>query len=399
MDPDLPAIEGGKPERKGFLVFGEPSIGKEEISEVVKTLKSGWIGTGPKTIAFEKALAAHIGSKHCVSVNSCTAALHLSLIALGIKDNDEVITTPMTFAATANVILQERAKPVFSDIDRETMNIDPQKIAEKITPKTRAIMPVHFAGQPCDMDSIMKIAKENNLSVIEDAAHAVGAEYHGKKIGTIGDLTCFSFYPNKNMTTIEGGAVTTEKTEWAENIASNRLHGLSKDAWQRYSSKKLIISEAIYPGYKYNMTDVQASLGLHQLKKLDGFIKKREELAELYNKELKGTEGITLPKEISGIKHARHLYIILLDLEKLKIERNDFVSALRAENIGAGIHYTPIHIHPYYRKTFGFKKGDFPNAEHIGERTVSLPLQPGMEKEDVKGTANAVKKIISYYKK
>jgi UDP-4-amino-4,6-dideoxy-N-acetyl-beta-L-altrosamine transaminase len=394
-----PAIEGGKVTRNNFLPFARPLIEKEDIEEVVDTLNSDWLTTGPKTQLFEEKFAKYIGCKYAVAVNSCTAALHISLAALGIGKGDEVITTPYTFVSTVNVILQQGAMPVLVDIKPDTFNINPDLIREKINDKTKAIIPVHFGGQPCEMGKIMKIAKDNNLLVIEDAAHAISAEYEGRKIGTIGDATCFSFYPTKNMTTGEGGMVTTDDEESKEKLKIWGLHGISKDAWRRYSAEGSWYYEIVCPGYKYNMTDIQASLGLHQLKKLNRFQKRREEIAKVYDGALSDLEEIKTPFVKSNIKHAWHLYVIKIVSEKLKINRDQFIEALKAENIGTSVHFIPVHLHPYYRDTYGFRRGDFPNAEYAFDRVISLPLFPKMNDEDVKDVIDAARKIIEYYKK
>lgn len=395
----VPAIEGGKVTRNIFLPFARPLIEKEDIEEVVDTLNSDWLTTGPKTHLFEEEFAKYIGCKYAVAVNSCTAALHISLAALGIGKGNEVITTPYTFISTVNVILQQGAMPVFVDIKPDTFNINPDLIRGKINDKTKAIILVHFAGQPCDMGKIIKIAKDNNLLVIEDAAHAISAEYEGKKIGTIGDATSFSFYPTKNMTTGEGGMVTINDEELKEKLKIWGLHGISKDAWKRYYAEGSWYYEVICPGYKYNMTDIQASLGLHQLKKLNRFQRKREKIVKAYDEAFKDMKEITIPFVKDNIKHAWHLYVIKIVSEKLKINRNQFIEALKAENIGTSVHFIPAHLQPYYRDTFRFKKGDFPNAGYAFERVISLPLFPKMSDKDVKDVIDAVRKIIEYYKK
>jgi len=394
-----PAIEGGKITRNNFLPFARPLIEKEDIEEVVDTLNSDWLTTGPKTHLFEEEFAKYIGCKYAVAVNSCTAALHISLAALGIGKGDEVITTPYTFVSTVNVILQQGAMPVLVDIKPDTFNINPDLIREKINDKTKAIIPVHFGGQPCEMGKIMKIAKDNNLLVIEDAAHAISAEYEGKKIGTIGDATSFSFYPTKNMTTGEGGMVTINDEELKEKLKIWGLHGISKDAWKRYSAEGSWYYEVVCPGYKYNMTDIQASLGLHQIEKLNRFQRKREKIVKAYNEAFKDMKEITIPCVKDNIKHAWHLYVIKVVSEKLRINRNQFIEALKAENIGTSVHFIPVHLQPYYRDTFGFRRGDFSNAEYAFERVISLPLFPKMSDKDVKDVIDAVRKIIEYYKK
>lgn len=391
------ASKGGKPVRKTFLPFSLPLLGEEERDELRKTLDSGWITTGPKTRRFEADFRKYIGSKYAIAVSSCTAALHLSLAAIGVDERDEVITTPFTFAATGNVIVHQKAKPVFVDINKQTLNVDPEKIRRKITAKTKAIIPVHFGGQPCDMDEILKIARRRRVLVIEDAAHAVGAEYKGEKIGTIGDITTFSFYPIKNITTGEGGMVTTNSKKWADKIRILSLHGITSNAWKRYSSKGSWYYEIMFPGYKYNMTDMQASLGIHQLKKLPKFLEIRTKFAKIYDKAFNSISQIILPRVDNKVKHARHLYTVLLNLKSLRINRNDFIKELYAENIGTSVHFIPLHLHPYYKKSFGYKKGDFPNAEYIYERIISLPLYPKMCEEDVHNVIEAVEKIIKYY--
>lgn len=388
------AIDGGKPVRDDFLVFGSPDIREPEIKEVENTLRSGWLGTGPKTHKFENDFKKYIGCKHALALNSCTAGLHLALNVIGVRPGDEVITTPMTFASTANVIVHQGARPVFVDIERDTMNIDPDKIEEAITPKTKAVIPVHVAGRPCKMDEIMDIARRHNLYVIEDAAHAVEAWYKDQKVGNIGDIAAFSFYVTKNVVTGEGGMVTTNNDEWAEEIRIRRLHGLSKDAWKRYSAEGFQPYEVLYPGYKYNMTDIQASLGIHQLARVEENWKIRDRIWKRYNEAFSQIPEIITPLEEKGIRHAHHLYTILLRLEQLKIDRNQFIEALKAENIGTGIHYVTLHLHKYYRETFGFKRGDFPNAEWVSDRTVSLPLSPKLTAEDVGHVIKGVSKIL-----
>ena len=288
------AFDGGPPVRSQYLVFGKPCLDEDEIEEIIDTLKSGWIGTGPKTELFEKNFADYIGCKHALAVSSCTAGLHLSLLLADVGPGDEVITTPMTFAATANVIVHAGATPVFADVDPLSFNIDPERIAEKITEKTKAIVPVHFGGLPCNLERIGAIANANGLAVIEDAAHAVGAVYKGLRVGNHGSPTCFSFYANKNMTTAEGGMITTDDDELAEKFRTYRLHGLSCDAWQRHRTKETVASQVVAAGFKYNMTDLQASLGLHQLNKLEKFLRIRENLAERYDEALADVEELPL---------------------------------------------------------------------------------------------------------
>ena len=396
---EKPAIEGGKKVRKNGQLSPFPySFGNEEINEVVDTLKSGWITTGPKTRKFEDMVRSYVGSKHTVALNSCTAGLHLSLIAAGVGSGDEVITTPFTFAATANVIVHVGAKPVFVDVQKDTFNIDPLLIEKAITKKTKAIIPVHYGGHPCDMDEILKIAKKHHLVVIEDAAHAIGANYKGKNIGTISDYTAFSFYATKNITTAEGGMVCLKDKAAEEKIKIMSLHGMNRDAWKRYDKGGYWYYEIKYPGFKYNMTDIQASMGIHQIKKLDKFIGKREKVAQFYNKSFKDLPEIKVPIVKKYVKHARHLYSIMLDVSKVKIDRDQFFKALDAENIGTSVHFIPVHLHPYYRDTFNFQRGDYPNAEYIFDRIISLPMNPTMTKKDMEDVVKAVRKIIIYYR-
>lgn len=395
----IPAIEGGEKTRDEFLPFARPLIDEKDIEGVVDTLNSDWLTTGPKTHLFEEKFAEYIGSKYSVGVNSCTAALHISLAASGITQGDEVITTPITFVSTANVILQQGAIPKFVDIDPDTFNINPYLIRQSITSNTKAILPVHFGGQACEMDEIVKIAKENNLLIIEDAAHAVSAEYKGKKIGNIGDATCFSFYPTKNMTTGEGGMVTTNDDRLKELLKIWGLHGISKDAWKRYSAEGSWFYEVLCPGYKYNMTDIQAAMGLSQLNKLNEFQRKRETIINIYNEAFHEIEELSIPYVSDNIKHAWHLYVIKIHPERLKINRNQFIEALRAENIGSSVHFIPVHLHPYYKNTFGFNRGDFPNAESVFDRIISLPLFPKMDEQDIIDVITAVRKIVNYFRK
>lgn len=396
---NLPATKGGERLRAKFLPFAQPLIGKEEEEEVLDSLRSGWITTGPKVARFEQMFKEYIGCKHAQAVNSCTAALHLSLISAGIKPGDEVITSPITFAATANVIIHCGAVPVFADVEKETLNIDVGRIEEKITEKTKAIIPVHLAGQPCKMKEIFKIARKYNLKVIEDAAHAVGAEYDGKKIGSLSEYTCFSFYPIKNITTIEGGMITFDNDDLEETLKALTLHGLTKDAWNRYTAAGSLHWDILFPGYKYNMTDIQAALGIHQLKKLPLFLEVRRKYVSIYQEAFRDMEELQLLQTIPEATHSHHLFIILLNLEKLTITRDEFMLALKDENIGTGVHFRAIPFQTYYRQRFGYKKGDFPIAEWASERIVSLPLYPKMSEYDVLCVISAVKKILNYYKK
>ena len=386
--------------RDKFLIFGAPRFFKEELKEMLETLRSGWWGTGPKCLQFEADFKKYSHVKQAVAVNSATAAMHLGLNVLGIGPGDEVITTPMTFVSTANVIIHVGAKPVFADVNKNTGNIDPKEIEKKITKKTKVIIPVHLYGRPCRMDEIIKLAKKYHLYVLEDAAHATEAWFKDKKIGSISDITAFSFYVTKNVATGEGGMLTTNNKTWADKARVRRLHGISADAWKRYSAEGFKPYEAVYPGYKYNMMDLQASLGMHQLKRVNQNLLIRNKYWRIYNKAFSQIDGILPPApDEKDIVHARHLYTICLEIEKLKINRNQFIDALKCENIGAGIHFTALHTHKYYRETFGYKKGDFPNAEWIGDRTVSLPFYPHMSEKDLFDVIAAVTKIVKNYHK
>ena len=382
-----------------FLIFGNPLIEEEEINEVIATMRSGWLGTGPKVAEFEEMFKKYIGCKYALAVNSCTAGLHLSLIALGVKAGDEVITTPMTFASTANVIVHSGAVPVFADINRDSMNISPAEIEKKITKRTKAILPVHFAGRACNMDAILDIAKRHKLCIINDAAHAIETEYKSRKIGSLGDITSFSFYVTKNIVTGEGGMATTNNKEYADKIKVYALHGLNKDAWRRFSDDGYKHYSVIYPGFKYNMMDLQASIGIHQLKRIEEYSKRRHDIWRRYNNSFRNLPCF-IPAEVeNNTRHAFHLYTLLVDINNLTTNRDGIMNALYNENIGTGVHYTALHLHPFYAKKFGYKRGDFPNAEFVSDRTISLPLSPKLTDEDVTGVITAVSKVLNRYKR
>lgn len=377
-------------DRQDFLPYNLPLIEDEEINEVIDSLKSGWITLGPKTIRFEKDIQDYIGISNAVALNSCTAGLHLALIVLGIRKGDEVITTPFTFASTANVIVHTGAKPVFVDIQGDTFNIDPKKIEQAITPNTKAILVVHYAGHPVDMDEIKQIAEKHNLHIIEDAAHAIGSEYKNQKIGSSGNLTSFSFYATKNLTTGEGGTLVTNNDELAKRLKNLRLHGMSKDAWNRYGEKGDWFYEINECGWKYNMTDIQAALGLHQLRKLNNFIEKRKQYADIYNQELSKIPLIQIPRIRPYVKSSYHLYPILLK----GVDRDLFIQEMKKRNIGTSVHFIPLHLQPFYKNTFGYKIGDFPIAEKVYKSLVSLPLYPKMTIKDVNDVIGAIKDIL-----
>jgi dTDP-4-amino-4,6-dideoxygalactose transaminase len=377
-----------------FLVFGAPRFADEEIAEVVATLRSGWIGSGPRVARFEEAFRAEIGAAHATALHSCTAALHLSLLALGLRPGDEVITTPMTFVATANAILHAGAVPVFVDCDRATGLIDPDRVAAAVTPRTRALLPVHLYGRPCAMDALLEIAREHDLHVVEDAAHALEAVYRGRRIGTIGDATCFSFYVTKNITTGEGGMVTTGSAALAGEVRTMALHGLTKDAWRRFSDAGYRHYEAITAGFKYNMMDLQAALGIHQLTHVDEWLRRREQIWARYD-EAFADHAVVRPAPVEpDTVHARHLYTLLIDSAHTGLDRDTFMERLFDRRIGTGVHYHAVHLHRYYRERFGYAPDDFPNARYLSERTVSLPLSPHLTDEDVAHVIDSVRAVL-----
>lgn len=362
-----------------FLPFTKPNISQAAIDDVVACLESGWITTGPRVVEFEQSLADYCGAPHAMCLSSATAGLHLALMSLKLQPGDEVITTPMTFVATLNTIVHAGGKPVLVDVDPRTFNLDLEKAAKAITPKTRAIVPVHFAGLPVDCDYLYQLAEKHNLRVIEDCAHAIGAHYKGKVLGSFGDTQVFSFHPNKNMTTGEGGCVTTRDDEVAHQIRNLRFHGIDKNAWNRYAKDGNQHYGVTQPGFKYNMMDIQAAIGLHQLKRLDGFIEQRNHIAERYLKELSGMPQWQLPAAPDyEHRHAWHIFTPLINPEAAGMNRDEFMAKMNEQNIGTGLHYTACHLHSYFREAFGYKEGDFPIAEDIANRIVSLPLFPGM---------------------
>lgn len=391
------AVEGGVPVRDDYLVFGRPLIHEEDIDEVVATLRSGWIGTGPRVAAFTEGLKALVGGQNAIALNSCTAGLHLSLITAGVGPGDEVITTPMTFAATGNVVLHCGATPVFVDCHGETMNIDPAAVEQAITERTRAVISVDMAGRPCDYDSLRAVVERHGLVLIEDAAHSLGARYHGENVGTMADFTAFSFYVTKNLMTGEGGAVFTRRPEDADRIATYSLHGLSHDAWKRYSDEGFRHYTVALPGFKYNMTDMQAALGLHQLGRFESMQRRRAEIWAEYDRALADLPLVLPAPPEPDTVHAHHLYTPLLDVDALSVDRDTVQAALHAENIGTGIHFIALHLHPYYRSRFGFTRGMFPNAEWISDRTISLPLGANVTDDDVESVVEALHKVVSHF--
>ena len=386
--------------RSEFLPLSRPTIGEEEIQEVVSTLRSGWITTGPKVGLFEKKFQDYLGVPEAVAVSSGTAGLHLALLAVGVGPGDEVITSSMTFAATANAIVLCGARPVLVDCDPDTLNIDLDGIQARINSKTKAIIPVHFAGQPCAMDEIVEIARRHGVLIIEDAAHALGTEYRGRKIGTIGDLTMFSFHPIKTITTGEGGMVVTRNKEWGERMRLLRFHGIKTSAWERHSGGRSPEYAIYLPGFKYTMMDLQAAIGIHQMDKVDRFVEQRASLACQYSQGLKGVEGL---KPLSMVpypqRHAWHLFVVQLELEKLDIDRNDFLVLLKERNIGAGIHFPALHLQPYYQEKWGYRNGDCPHAENASDRILSLPLFPEMSEKDVQDVIQTVAEVLGEHLK
>ncbi len=380
--------------RKKYLPFALPDVDGSELEEIREALASGWVTTGPKVKKFETEFARTVGAKHAIAVNSCTAAMHLALEAVGVKRGDEVITTPYTFAATAEVIRYFDAHPVFVDIDIRTLNIDPLLIEKAITSRTRAIIPVHLGGLPVDMDPVQEIASRHGIPVIEDAAHTFPASYKGKEIGSIGDMTCFSFYATKTITTGEGGMITTDNDEWAERCRIMSLHGISKDAWKRYTAEGNWYYEIIAPGYKYNMTDIAAAMGLAQLRKAHTMRDRRLAIAREYNAAFSILPELELPPDDPSSEHAWHLFMVRLHLDRLRITRAVFADKLKEGNIGASVHFIPLHIHPYYKEAFGFKPEDFPVAYCEYQREVSLPIYSKMTDEDVRSVIDAVTQIV-----
>ena len=362
-----------------FLPFSRPLISQAAIDEVVSCLKSGWITTGPRVAQFTEGLKDYFQAPHVLPLMSATAGLHLALLAMNLEPGDEVITTPLTFAATLNVIVLAGGKPVLIDIDPNTLNMDMNLLEASITPRTKVIMPVHFAGLSVDLDPLYEIANRYGLRVLEDAAHAIGTEYKGKRIGSFGDTQVFSFHPNKNMTTGEGGCVVTSDQKLAEEVAKLRFHGIDRQAFNRYGKSGSQDYEIVLPGYKYNMMDIQAAIGIYQLKELDGFIARRNELAARYQEALSDWQQWTLPSAPAYENlHAWHLYTPLINEDVAHMNRDEFMQAMKEKNIGTGLHYRAVHLYPYYRQAFGFAPGDFPHAESVCDRIVSLPLFPGM---------------------
>ena len=391
---DMPAIAT----RQTFLPFYKPWIDDRDIDEVVDTLRSGWLGMGPKTLRFEEEFARSLGVRHAVAVSSCTAGLELALDAIGIQPGDEVITSVYTFPSTAAVILHRHGRPVLVDIRPDTLTMDPAEVERKITERTRALVPVHLAGAPCAMDQLLELAGRHHLVVIEDAAYALRAQYKGRLVGTLGDLTVFSFAPTEAITTGEGGMITTEHDDYADRLRTRRLHGMGENVWQRYAPEGAWDYEVSYPGYKSHMTDLNAALGLQQLQKAEMLHAVRSYYAGLYHLGLSDLAELVLPEPSPECQHSWQFYIVQLRLERLAIGRDTFIEALLHENIGASVHYIPLHLHPYYRDTFGYQPEDFPNALQAYRRVISLPIYPKMTEADVWDVIGAVRRVVERHR-
>ena len=390
----IPSVGPPVRSKDHFLVFGSPAIGDAEIDEVVATMKSGWLGTGPKVAKFQEEMKAYKKSGHAVAVSSCTAALHLSLLATELKPGDEVITTPMTFCASVNAIIHAGGTPVIADVEPDTMNIDPNRVRENLTPRTKVLLPVHFAGRSCNMDALCDIAEEHDLVMIEDCAHAIETEYKGRKAGTFGDYGCLSFYVTKNVATGEGGMVITDRDENADRISITALHGMSKDAWKRFGDEGFKHYQVVEAGFKYNMMDLQAAIGIHQLAAIEENWKRRQEVWNRYQQAFAGLP-IKLPAPVeANTRHAYHLYTILIDEARCGVSRDAFLNAMTYHGIGVGVHYLSIPEHPYYRKNYGWRVEDTPNSTRIGQQTASLPLSAKLTEEDVEDVIEAVKRIF-----
>ena len=394
---DLLAMHGGPPVRKALLPYGHQSIDEADIQAVVATLRSDWLTTGPRIAEFEEAFAARTGARHAVSFSSGTAALHAAAFTAGLKSGDEAITSPLTFVATANCVLYQQGVPVFADVSPDTLNLDPEQTTARVTPRTRAILPVDYAGHPADLSPILDLAERHGLVVIEDASHALGAEYKGRHVGSVAHMTVFSFHPVKHITTGEGGMVTTDNAKFAETLRRFRNHGISSDARQRQAAGQWHY-EMVLLGFNYRLTDIACALGIQQLKKLEANLARRRQIAARYTAAFREIPEVVPPAVRHDINPAWHLYPIRLDRARLKADRGQVFAALRAENIGVNVHYIPVHRHPYYRERFGYRGGEYPVAEDAYDRLISLPMFHGMTDEDVDDVIRAVNKVVSHFR-
>ena len=390
------ALHGGKPVRDTLLPYGKQSLDESDIQAVVDTLRSDWLTTGPKVVEFEEAFAAGVGARYGISFSSGTAALHGAAFAAGIGTGDEAITSPLTFAATANCLLYQGGKPVFADVCRDTLNLDPSRVASLVTSRTKALLPVDYAGHPADLNSFLDIAERHGLTLIEDACHALGAEYRDKKVGSIAHMTVFSFHPVKHLTTGEGGIVTTDDPRFADTLRKFRNHGISTNARDRQRDGQWQY-EMVLLGYNYRLTDIACALGLSQLSKLEENLSRRREIAARYASAMRNMSGVVIPQVRDDASPAWHLYPIRVDSSKLSAGRDEIFRALRAENIGVNVHYIPVHLHPYYKDRFGYGGGEFPIAETAYESLISLPMFHGMNDKDVRDVIEAVGKVSAYY--
>jgi perosamine synthetase len=395
---DVPAIHGGSPVRKTLLPYGRQSIDESDIQAVVETLRSDWLTTGPKVGEFEEVMAAWVDAKYAVSFSSGTAALHAAAFAAGLQPGDEAITSPLTFVATANCVLYQGATPVFADVLADTLNLDPELATTRITARTKAILPVDYAGHPADLDSILSLADRHGLIVIEDACHALGAEYRGRRVGGIAHMTVFSFHPVKHLTTGEGGMVTTDNPVFAETLRRFRNHGISSDARQRQSGGQWHY-EMVLLGFNYRLTDIACALGLQQMQRLEANLARRRQIAARYAAEFRNMAGVLPPQAREDVNPAWHLYPIRLDLTRLSAGRGEMFRALRAENIGVNVHYIPVHRHPYYRDRFGYKGGEYPVAEAAYEALISLPMFHGMTDSDLEDVVRALSKVLAFFER
>jgi perosamine synthetase len=389
-------ICGGRPVRKTLMPYGHQQIDDEDINAVIEALRSDWITTGPKVAEFEEAFAAYVGSKYAVSFSSGTAALHGASFAAELGPGDEAITTPMTFCATANCVLYQGARPVFADVCKDTLNIDPDEVKRHITQYTKVVLPVDYAGHPADLQSILELASSHGLVVIEDACHALGAEYRGRRLGSISHMTVFSFHPVKHITTGEGGMVTTDDADFARRLRMFRNHGIDSDARQRQAEGQWYY-QMVALGYNYRLTDIGCALGISQLRKLGPNLDHRREIARRYTGVFQEIPGVVTPTVRPGVNPAWHLYPIRLDRSKLRVDRSEIFSALRAEGLGVNVHYIPVHLHSYYRENFGYRGGEYPVAEGVYQELISLPIFHGMSEQDVEDVIEAVNKVVNDY--